>query len=525
MYASNMKKYLYFLLFLCLFVKISFAKDTQSTAFDSAFLEISTDLAAQDIGEAILAADSLLKTASNSLEQTKGLMLLATLKEAKGDIADALNDAYAAEKIAIQDKNTEWQMRIAGYMSSTFQNIGLVAQGRAYLRKVETLNQQEEKDLLSVYIQQDKAFYLLDEKKPELALKELSVIDSLMLIPDLANQNVAPRILATSYQLKGLAYLQLNESASAKESLYQALDQISDESSVLSGFIYVFLAKAFGIEKNEEQLLSYLEKATPIAERANNHRLKIFVNEEWFNYYNDHGPEALSYAYENKLLKLRQERALYTKQISNQLIEELNHNVEVNAKKSGIQKTMITILILIFLVFIIYYVIDKRKQEKKYRLIINKIQEEKRERSQSVNEFKEEVEKIKEKEKKLDIPEATIETVLKEMEKFERGNKFLRNDISLSYVANQFKVNSKYVSQIINFYKEKDFNNYINELRIKYIINKLVDDDSYLNYKIAYLADETGFSSHSKFSSVFKQITGTSPSVFIQKRKKEMAKK
>ncbi|HZH87710.1 MAG TPA: hypothetical protein VFD78_00885, partial [Chitinophagaceae bacterium] len=239
-----MKKYLYFLLFLCLFVKISFAKDTQSTAFDSAFLEISTDLAAQDIGEAILAADSLLKTASNSLEQTKGLMLLATLKEAKGDIADALNDAYAAEKIAIQDKNTEWQMRIAGYMSSTFQNIGLVAQGRAYLRKVETLNQQEEKDLLSVYIQQDKAFYLLDEKKPELALKELSVIDSLMLIPDLANQNVAPRILATSYQLKGLAYLQLNESASAKESLYQALDQISDESSVLSGFIYVFLAKA-----------------------------------------------------------------------------------------------------------------------------------------------------------------------------------------------------------------------------------------------------------------------------------------
>ena len=89
-------------------------------------------------------------------------------------------------------------------------------------------------------------------------------------------------------------------------------------------------------------------------------------------------------------------------------------------------------------------------------------------------------------------------------------------------MANQFKVNSKYVSQIINFYKEKDFNNYINELRIKYIINKMIDDEAYLNYKIAYLAEDAGFSSHSKFSTIFKQVTGNSPSVFIQKRKKEV---
>lgn len=520
MYASNMKKHLYFLLFLCLFVKISFAKDTQSTAFNSAFLEISTDLAAQDIGEAILAADSLLKAASNSLEQTKGLMLLATLKESKGDIADALNDAYAAEKIAIQDKNTEWQMRIAGYMSTTFQNIGLVAQGKEYLKKVEALNQKEKSNLLTIYIQQDKTFRLLDEKEPKLALKELKVVDSLVLLPELSNQNVAPRILATSYQLKGLAYIQLNELELAKQYLNQSLEQISDESSVLSGYIYVFLAKAYNIENDNEMSLNYLKKATPIAERANVHRLNVFVNEEWFNYYKTNGPESLSNEYENKLLKLRQERALYTKQISNQLIEELNHNVEVSAKKSGTQKTMITIIVLVFLLFVLYYVIDKRKQEKKYRLIINKIQEEKRERPQSVNEFKEGVEQ--DKVKVLDIPEATIEIVLKEMEHFERGNKFLNNDISLSYVANQFKVNSKYVSQIINFYKEKDFNNYINELRIKYIINKMIDDEAYLNYKIAYLAEEAGFSSHSKFSTIFKQVTGNSPSVFIQKRKKEV---
>ena len=74
---------------------------------------------------------------------------------------------------------------------------------------------------------------------------------------------------------------------------------------------------------------------------------------------------------------------------------------------------MITIIVLVFLLFVLYYVIDKRKQEKKYRLIINKIQEEKRERPQSVNEFKEGVEQ--DKVKVLDVPEATIEIVLKEI--------------------------------------------------------------------------------------------------------------
>lgn len=520
-----MKKYFLLLLLSFCLIKVVSALDNAPAAFDSTFYYISTELAAQDIDRAILAADSLLGLASNRLEQTKGLMLLATLKESKGDIADALNDAYAAEKIAIQDKNTEWQMRIAGYMSTTFQNIGLVAQGKEYLKKVEALNQKEKSNLLTIYIQQDKTFRLLDEKEPKLALKELKVVDSLVLLPELSNQNVAPRILATTYQLKGLAYIQLNELELAKQYLNQSLEQISDESSVLSGYIYVFLAKAYNIENDNEMSLNYLKKATPIAERANVHRLNVFVNEEWFNYYKTNGPESLSNEYENKLLKLRQERALYTKQISNQLIQELNQIAEVSTKKSGNQKAVIVVLVLVFITSSIYYIRDKRKQEQRYRLVIDKIQEEKREQYQSVNEFKEEVEQFKEKEKTLDIPEDTIELVLKEMEKFEKGNKFLKNDISLSYVANQFKVNSKYVSQIINFYKEKDFNNYINELRIKYIINKMIDDEAYLNYKIAYLAEEAGFSSHSKFSSVFKQITGTSPSVFIQKRKKEMAKK
>lgn len=74
-------------------------------------------------------------------------------------------------------------------------------------------------------------------------------------------------------------------------------------------------------------------------------------------------------------------------------------------------------------------------------------------------------------------------------------------------------------------YKGKDFNNYINELRIRYIIRKFQTDSSYLSYKLAYIAEQAGFSSHSKFAAIFKNFTGLSPSVFIAHIRKEALEK
>ncbi|OAD45575.1 helix-turn-helix domain-containing protein [Polaribacter atrinae] len=56
-------------------------------------------------------------------------------------------------------------------------------------------------------------------------------------------------------------------------------------------------------------------------------------------------------------------------------------------------------------------------------------------------------------------------------------------------------------------------------MRIYYIKEKLTTDKEYLNYKISYLVEECGFSSHSKFSASFKSVLGVSPSEFIHKLK------
>ena len=66
-----------------------------------------------------------------------------------------------------------------------------------------------------------------------------------------------------------------------------------------------------------------------------------------------------------------------------------------------------------------------------------------------------------------------------------------------------------------------NFNTYINILRINYIVEKLKTDSNFINYKISYLAEHSGFASHSSFATVFKSITGISPIKFIELLKDE----
>lgn len=107
------------------------------------------------------------------------------------------------------------------------------------------------------------------------------------------------------------------------------------------------------------------------------------------------------------------------------------------------------------------------------------------------------------------------EMLLGQLAEFEKNRGFLDEHVSLPAVAARFKTNTKYLSHVINKYKKKDFSSYINELKIHYIIDKLKHDPKYRNYKISYLAEECRFSSHSKFTTTFKMVTGLSPSLFL----------
>ncbi|MGL2964916.1 helix-turn-helix domain-containing protein [Flavobacterium sp. RSB2_4_14] len=118
--------------------------------------------------------------------------------------------------------------------------------------------------------------------------------------------------------------------------------------------------------------------------------------------------------------------------------------------------------------------------------------------------------------KKNIILKETEELILSKLKRFENSKRFNNKDISLSVLAGQFDTNTKYLSEVINSHYNMNFNSYINRLRINYIVEKLKTDPNFMNYKISYLAENCGFSSHSSFATVFKSITGISPVTFIE---------
>jgi AraC-like DNA-binding protein len=130
-------------------------------------------------------------------------------------------------------------------------------------------------------------------------------------------------------------------------------------------------------------------------------------------------------------------------------------------------------------------------------------------------------EEKKEVNKKIFIPQETENAILNKLKRFESSSRFTNKEMSLAVLAGQLDTNTKYLSEIINNHYNMNFNSYINKLRINFIVSKLKSDANFINYKISYLAETCGFSSHSSFATVFKSITGITPITFIELLKKE----
>ncbi|MCS4226484.1 AraC family transcriptional regulator [Sphingobacterium sp. BIGb0165] len=126
---------------------------------------------------------------------------------------------------------------------------------------------------------------------------------------------------------------------------------------------------------------------------------------------------------------------------------------------------------------------------------------------------------LKEDSKRSDvlISKITEDRLLQEFEKAQANLFFLKRSVSLNDVADLLGTNQRYASFIINKYFGLDFNSYVQQARIKYLIECVEHDPNLLKMKFSVLADKAGFSSISKFSSVFKAVIGIPPSAYFQR--------
>lgn len=169
----------------------------------------------------------------------------------------------------------------------------------------------------------------------------------------------------------------------------------------------------------------------------------------------------------------------------------------------------------------------KRKLLEEYDKLINELKTEKNTTEVSeeicpeITDFLLNEESNESKEKSSNIIESTLHTILLKLEKFEKTNRFTKNEVSLTYLANYIGTNTKYLTEILKQHKGKSFSNYINGLRIKYIAKVLYENPKYREYKISHLAELSGFSSREVFATVFKKETGLTPSFYISNLKSE----
>lgn len=200
-------------------------------------------------------------------------------------------------------------------------------------------------------------------------------------------------------------------------------------------------------------------------------------------------------------------------------VKKMISETKINGEKKIQRIAVISFIILILITggMLIYRRRSHKIIHKKYEDLIAKIHHENE--ANTIEPTSEKNSKSNGIKSSVTITDETIKALLLKLEKFESSKKYLRKDLSLTWMANNLATNPKYLSEVIKTYKNHNFTSYINELRINYIIKKLYETPIYREYKITYLAEECGYVTPKVFVNAFKQQTGFTPSYFVEQLK------
>lgn len=123
----------------------------------------------------------------------------------------------------------------------------------------------------------------------------------------------------------------------------------------------------------------------------------------------------------------------------------------------------------------------------------------------------------------LIIKPEIVAAVSTQLEKFEESTKFLDKDFNLNKMAAFVDCNTRYTSRIIFETRKKKYIDYVDDLRIDYIVKRLKTDSKYRHYTMKALTEEAGFKSPQKFKEAFVKSTELTPVYFIRELKKQVS--
>ncbi|MBW1294126.1 helix-turn-helix transcriptional regulator [Aquimarina litoralis] len=114
------------------------------------------------------------------------------------------------------------------------------------------------------------------------------------------------------------------------------------------------------------------------------------------------------------------------------------------------------------------------------------------------------------------INDDTVKDVLRRLDKLEQQEYFLKMECNLSNTAKKVKTNTTYLTKIIHAHKNKNFNEYLTDLRIEYALQRIKNDAKFRAFSVKSIAAEVGYKSDDAFAKRFKAKTGLNPSYYIK---------
>lgn len=330
------------------------------------------------------------------------------------------------------------------------------------------------------------AKYDLKQRKYKTAITKLSkVYDDIIKI----NPNNANNAL---YNL-GKCYEGLKNKEKVVE-IYTKLDsnvQKTDISFPELREVYTYLIDYYKEEDDKEKQLYYIDKFLKVDKKL----------DEQFQYLSTELPK--KYDTPNLL------------QEKEDIINDLNN------RKTVLHASISILSVVLLLILYLYFKAQKTAKEQ-HRIAQELIQSIEKRNFESTDLKKEvpeppvqEQAKIESKTTKM-VPEDVTVFILKELEIFENKQLFLKNGITLASLAKNIKTNTAYLSETINNHKGKNFTSYLNDLRIDYVLERLVKDKKFRSYKLPAIAEEIGYNNVQAFAVAFKKKTGTTPSIYIK---------
>ena len=104
----------------------------------------------------------------------------------------------------------------------------------------------------------------------------------------------------------------------------------------------------------------------------------------------------------------------------------------------------------------------------------------------------------------------------KACEVMDNSTEILQMDFSIRRLAELVGTNYRNMSQVINEKAHCNFNNFLNQYRIRHACKMMNDTRKYGNYTIEGYSTSVGFKSRNSFVTSFKRITGLTPSEYLR---------